>query len=78
MEQSEYAIVEWLWNENRIHYLLSDGTSESLKGGYAEVVITRLGQVRMGSRKRSGDRGLLWTLKRQKDSAKTTLDLLEL
>lgn len=45
MEQSKYATVKWLWNENRIHYLLPDETHERLKGGYAEVVITRLGQV---------------------------------
>jgi|FaiFalDrversion3_1042247.scaffolds.fasta_scaffold70821_1 hypothetical protein len=81
MEQWEYAIVEWLWNENWIHYLLPDGTHKRLKGSYAEVVelLTRLGQEgwEVVSAVATGN-WILWTLKRQKDSAKTTLDLLEL
>jgi hypothetical protein len=68
MERWEYAIVEWLWNQDWIHYLLPDGTHNRQKGSYAEVVelLTNLGQEgwEVVSAVATGN-WILWTLKRR-------------
>ena len=64
----EYAIVEWIWNQDWIHYYLPDKTHYRIKGSYSEVVevLTELGRDgwEVASAVAAGN-WILWTLKRR-------------
>lgn len=70
MERWEYAIVEWLWDQDHIRYFLPDGQRFALKGSYSEVVnlLTKLGREGwevVGNT--STGNWVFWTLKRPID-----------
>ena len=63
----EYAIVEWIWNQNAIRVNLPDGHESMTRGTYPQVVevLTKLGKDgwEVSTNAASGN-WLFWTLKR--------------
>jgi hypothetical protein len=67
VQKWEYAIVEWIWNQNGIQYFLPDGRRFTLGGSYAEVtnLLTSLGREgwEVVGNTAAGN-WVFWTLKR--------------